>query len=127
MIPELEERIYQSVLREVLWGAERDKISPMLETNGITGEAAEKMFRRAWSERIALIRSEAIRQAVKGLLLLAMAIGLLCIFWFGVGWITSRLFVIFGLVGLWGLGLLLNGTVNALTAPKKKGSAIPES
>jgi hypothetical protein len=94
MSPELEERIYKTVLRGVLWGTEREGIFEILQTNGISGDHAEAMYRRAWDERIAFIRGESIRRAIKGALLLAAGIGIFRFFWYGIGAITFRLYLI---------------------------------
>jgi len=126
MSPELENRIYKSVLRAVLWGTERDEIFHMLEVNGITGAPAEEMFRRAWSERVAVLRSEGVRQAAKGALLLAGGCVVFCVFWFGFGVITGRIFVLCGLLGVWGFWWFTSGVLDAIWAPTKKGSVTPD-
>ena len=127
MTPELETRIYASVLRSVMWDTQRDEILHMLEVNGITGEPAEAMLRRALKERIALLRGEAARKAVKGALLLSGGIALFCIFWFGFGAITRTIFIICAGLGAWGFWCLLDGVLEALLAPSKKGSVTPDT
>jgi|SRR5688572_9649216 hypothetical protein len=127
MSPELENRIYEDVLRSVMWGAKREEIFHMLTVNGITGDAAEQMYRRARSERIAVLRGEGIRRAVKGALILGAACALFSAFWFGAGAITKRLLVICGLFGAWGAWWLLDGILGALMASTKTGSIASES
>ncbi len=116
-----ENRMYPSVLRAVLWGTAREEIFEMLQVNGITGELAEEMFRRARAERIALLRSEAIGKAVKGALVLGAGVTLFCSFWFGSHVITRNVFVTSGLMSAWGLWKTVDGTVDAILAPSKKG------
>lgn len=124
---ELESRLYGSVRRSVLWGREQMEIFKMLEVNGITGEAAVEMFRRARGERIAVLRSEATRTAVKGALFLAAAGALFCVFWFGLGAINRFVFVVCGLLAARGLWLLASGIGDFLLAPGKKGSVTPDN
>jgi hypothetical protein len=125
MSPELESRIYGSVLRAVLWDTEREEVFKNLQINGITGEAAEEMFRRARSERIAVLRNEAMRLAAKGALFLAGGVALFSVFWFGLGWINRIVFVISGLLAARGLWLLIGGTTDLLLAHSKKGVVTP--
>jgi hypothetical protein len=127
MSPEFETRIYHKVLRSVLWDTKREEIFHMLEVNGITGEAAEEMFCRARSERISLLRSDGVRKALKGALMLAAGATLFWMFWSGLGAITRGVLVICGLLALWGAWWLLDGILNAILAPTKKGSVTPDA
>ena len=122
MSPELESRIYRDVLVGVMWDKERAEIFEMLQTNGITGESAEQMFRRAWNERVALLRSEGARKAAKGALLIAAGGIPFCVFWFGFGAITGRVFVICAVLCAWGLLRFLGGVISAIFAARKRGS-----
>lgn len=47
--------LYDSVLRMVIWGEEREKVFHMLEVNGVTGHQAEGLYKMARRERIAAI------------------------------------------------------------------------
>lgn len=71
--PELEERIYQDTVRAVIWGAEREEVFQKLLVNGISGPQAEELYTRARGERLALLRSAALKKAVLGLPLLIFA------------------------------------------------------
>ena len=122
MSPESEARIYENVLREVIWGAERDAVLEMLQSSGIVGEPAERLFRRARQERIALLRAEGVHRAVKGVLLLAAGVGLFCVFWYGLGWIIRQIIIGSGLLCAWGLWWSVTGAVDILLAPTKRGS-----
>lgn len=96
-----------------------------LEVNGITGRQAEEMFARAWKERIAQIRSEALRKAFLGLVLLISAGTPYAIFWYGFRAITRMIYVIcFGL-GAWGIWWLADGVASTLMAASRKGSISP--
>ena len=65
------DKIYDSVLSEVLWGADRKDVMTILHESGVFGDAAEELFRRARKQRIALIRVAAMRRIGKGVLLMA--------------------------------------------------------
>jgi len=125
MSPELESKIYGSVLRAVLEDKERAEVFKKLQVNGITGTAAEEMFRRARSERIAVLRNEAIRATVKGAVFLAGGAALFSVFWFGFGWINRFVFVISGLLAVRGTWLLVGGATEVLLAPSKRGAITP--
>jgi hypothetical protein len=125
MSPELESKIYGNVLRAVLEDKERAEVFKKLQVNGITGTAAEEMFRRARSERIAVLRNEAIRATVKGAFFLAGGVALFSVFWFGFGWINRFVFVISGLLGVRGTWLLVGGATEAMLAPSKRGAITP--
>lgn len=127
MNPDLENRIYGSVRRSVMWGTEREEVLEMLRVNGITGEPAEAMFRRARGERLAVLRSEALRTAARGASLLAVGIALFSAFWFGMGAITRTVFMISGFLAAWGLWLFLDGAMAAFFASSRKGSVAPDS
>ncbi len=122
MSPESEDRIYENVLREVIWGTERDEVFQLLQANGIAGQPAEQMFQRARNERVALLRNEGIHKAVKGLLLIAAGVALFCGFWYGLGWIMRPVIVISGLLCAWGIWWAVGGTMEVILAPTKRGS-----
>lgn len=125
MSPELESKIYGSVLRAVLEDKERAEVFKKLQVNGITGTAAEEMFRRARSERIAVLRNDAIRATVKGAFFLAGGAALFSVFWFGFGWINRFVFLISGLLAVRGTWLFVGGAAEILLAPSKRGAITP--
>ncbi len=122
MSAEGEDRIYENVLREVIWGTERDEVFRLLHANGITGERAEQMFQRARHERVSLLRGEAARRAAKGVMLIAAGIALFCGFWYGLGWIMRPIIIGSGLLCAWGFWRAVSGTMDFLLAPNKRGS-----
>ena len=126
MSPELESRIYETVLRSVIWGTERSEVFHTLQVNGVVGERAEQMFQRAWKERLASIRGEGFQKAAKGAVLLAGAGALFCVFWFGLGAVTKAIFVVCALMGIGGAWLLLGGVLDVVLAPAKKGPITPQ-
>jgi len=71
MNPELEERIAEGVNGMVLWGADEAAVLQKLATNGITGEAAQKIYQTARRSRISAIRADSWKQSAAG-----------CLWWF---------------------------------------------
>lgn len=121
MTPELEDRIYNDVARAVIWGSGREEVMHTLEVNGITGAQAEEFYSRAKKERIKQIRSDAMRKAFLGGLILGASIGLFSVFWFGFGAITRLIYIICFGGGVWGIWWLTDGIVSMILAPSKKG------
>lgn len=99
----------------------------MMETNGITGEEADAVFRRAWAERLSLIRGEALRVMIKGLAILGAAACIFGAFWYGLGFITRPVFILCGLGAMWGAWLTIDGLTNMILAPTKRGSVLENS
>lgn len=122
MTPEHETRIYNDILRDVLWGAEKQDLLQKLETNGISGERAERLFARARKERLSLIRSKALWQAGKGLVLVMGGLGLFFSFWEGARGISRGVFVTCFAAWAFGGYWLVDGIVATALASAKKGS-----
>ena len=121
MSDERESRIYEGVLQAALWGTNREEILQTLQANGITGQPAEAMFRRAWGERTTMLRGEGVRKAVKGALLAGAGVALFCVFWYGFGFTTRLIFVASVAAGGCGLWWLSNGVMDVLLASTKDG------
>ncbi len=126
MSPELRERIYQDVLRAVLWDERREKTYFMLKVNGITGESADEMYEEARRERVAEIRGGGVRKCITGGCALVAGAGLFGGFWYGAGAITGRILAISGASAIFGAYRLLDGALTVLLAHKKKGSIAEE-
>jgi len=122
MTSELESKIYKSIHRNVIWGAEREDVLHTLSVNSITGERAEELYARARGDRIAMIRSEATRKAIKGLGSLGTSVIVWLTFGLGIGAITRTIIIICALLAVWGVWQLADGVVTALFASSKKGS-----
>lgn len=114
--------VYQSVLNMVAWDEDPKSVFRMLEVNGIVGESAQEMYRKARSDRIASIRAECWRRVLVGIVWLAAGIGVFSMFWFGFGWITRSIFVFAGLAGIKGVWTTIDGLAGVAMAPMKKGS-----
>ena len=120
--PEAESKIYENVLRAVIWDENRDEIFQMLHANGIIGEQAEQMFRRARGERLATLRSEGFHRMMKGVLRLSAGIIVFCLFWYGMGFTLRNVMIACGVVSAWGLWCSAGGAMDILLAPTKRGS-----
>lgn len=127
MNPDLQERVYHNVERAVLWGEPREEVFRIMETNGITGPDAEAVFRRAWAERLSLLRGEGLRLMIKGLVILGIACSAFAVFWYGFGVMTRLVFVLCGLGAIWGIWLALDGLSNIVLAPIKRGSVLEDT
>ena len=122
MSTEREDRVYQDVLRMVLWGEPKDDVMRKLEVNGFTGDAADRLYARAFGGRLAEIFATCRRKIRTGALLIAGGIGLFCICWF-VFYFTSRLVITFSLLGLgFGAWKVIDGFAGILTAKTREGS-----
>ena len=121
---DLKESIYGRVLQAVLWGEPREAVFKIMEVNGIAGKEAEAIFRQAWCERVALLRRESILRMLKGLGIFAAAAGLFVGFWYGMGGITRGILSICILGTAWGGWWTLDGLIECLLAPTKKGSVL---
>ena len=119
---DLEERVYRGVERAVLWGEPREEVFRMMETNGLTGDRADAVYQRAWTERLSVLRSEGLRRLINGLIIIGAALSAFAIFWYGFGVITRGIFVLCGLGALWGTWVAIDGLVSVLLAPTKRGS-----
>lgn len=122
MSTEREDRVYQDVVRMVLWGEPKDDVMRKLEVNGFTGDAADRLYARAFGERLAEIHATCRRKIRTGALLVAGGVGLFCICAF-VFHFTSRLIIALSLMGLgFGTWKLIDGFVGILTAKTREGS-----
>lgn len=117
MTPEREALVYQDILRAVIWGSKKEDVFHTLAVNDITGDRAEELYQKARKERISLLRSEGVRKAISGALLILASIFMLCIF-YKLGVIIVLAIATFFL-GAW---RMVSGTVEFVLAPTKKGS-----
>lgn len=122
MSTEREDRVYEEVLRMVLWGRPKDDVMRRLEVNGFAGDAADLLFARAFGERLAEIHATCRRKIRTGALLVAGGIGVFCICGF-VFHFTSWMIIAVSLIGLgFGTWQLIHGFVGILTAKTCEGS-----
>jgi hypothetical protein len=106
----------------VIWDEPREEIFRELAERGITGEDAIQVYEQAKADRIATIRSEAIRRSTLGALWFTGGLGTILILWFGIGAITRGIFTGCCLAMAVGAWRIIDGVVGALMAPTKRGS-----
>lgn len=120
-------KVFQTIRRMVLWDEPEENITRVFEVNGTPAELSSRMLATARAERIADLRSAALRPVLAGAGM--MLLGL--VLFFGValatGYTTRGIFVISGLLLLFGASLFAKGIVNFLSAPWKKGSVAHEN
>jgi hypothetical protein len=122
MSTEREERVYQDILRMVLWGEPKDDVMRRLEVNGFTGDAADHLYGRAFDERLGEIFASCRRKIRTGALLIAGGAGLFWICWFAIGF-TNRQVIALSLMGLgFGAWRVIDGFTGILTAKTREGS-----
>lgn len=130
-----EEPQYDVVLKMVLWGEGSEAIFHRLKVNGIEGDRARLIYKKARMERLRIIRGEGFKSFLLGLVLLAAGAGIyhfcklgdLNLEEFGDGvngipflpWLLGFLAVILGFLGLWKSGW---GAFEILFATSKRGS-----
>lgn len=106
----------------VLWGQPKDDAMRKLEVNGFTGDAADRLFARAFGERLAEIHATCRRKIRTGALLMAGGVGFFCICGF-VFHFTNWMIIAVSLIGLgFGTWQLIDGFVGILTAKSREGS-----
>lgn len=121
-----EQKIYQGILRMVLWDEPREEVFQRLEVNGITGDQAETFYTAAMKERVTTIRVAYRSKAIQGFLWMAASVAAFCLLWFGVR-VLPRIVLYACGVGL-GMGLLrlCDGLSGMLLATHKRGSVADE-
>jgi hypothetical protein len=77
MTKERESKIYQTILANVIWDEPRDEVFRIMKVNGIIGEDAQRLYKQAKADRVATIRSDALRRIGWGLLILLPSVALL--------------------------------------------------
>ena len=121
---DISERFYDGALRQALWGDDRDEIIHRLEVNGITGDEADRIFRRAMRERIRMIRGGYWRRIVIGGTMLVVGIALFA----GVAILTEG-FKVFSIltilvpagVATFGAWRFFGGVIGVVTASTRTG------
>lgn len=122
---ELHARLYDGLLRKVLWGEDRDEMIRTLEVNGVSPADADRLYRKAVSERVSAIRSVYWKRIFIGLLLFAVGCASLWfVYYMTEGftvWSVQAILIPSAPAGL-GAWKLLNGLVGVLTAHTRTGS-----
>ena len=117
-----EDRMYESVLRMVVWGESKQDVFQRLTINGYEGEIAQRLYARACAERVASIRMTSLKKLGLGLALIVAGIAVLAGFWFGFGGITRYLLLLTLGAVAFGLWRFIDGLCGIMLARQKKGS-----
>jgi len=117
-----EHRLYDLVLKLVLWDESREEIFKRMKVNKVSDEKAEQLYEYAKNERVQAIRGNCSRNIVVGLRLIAVAVIVYCSFWFGMHGISKLLFYLCAVACGFGLFKFIKGIGAYLTAPNARGS-----
>lgn len=126
MTDEHEDRIYQGIRRMVIWDEPRADVFHRLEVNGADQAQAQQMYDKARAERITIIRADATRKAMEGLVLLLTGAGVFLGFWNGLGGITRPILVLCALATAFGTWRFFKGLFGFFFASTKEGSLANE-
>jgi hypothetical protein len=117
-----EDRIYDQVLRMVLWGEKEEAVFQKLEVNGFTGNKAKEMYAKARAERVSAIRGDCLRSVGWGLLWFGAGSGVFYMFWYVLGGITRLLLMLTVGSMCAGAYMIIRAVIGFLAAPLKEGS-----
>lgn len=126
MNPPEEHRLYEVILKQVLWGESEAKIRKKLAVNEIPEEEAEAIYQAALRERAATIRKEYRGRINQGVTSLAVGVGLFSLFWLRLGFISTQILWAVGFFLVVGLWKTTQGGVGYLSANKQQGSVADE-
>ncbi len=92
-----------------------------MEVNGISGAAAEELYRRAFDERVRTIRSPAWNNLWIGVGAVTTSVVSFCFIWYFLGAITNQFILICSAGLALGLWKVLSGISGILGAVAKEG------
>jgi hypothetical protein len=118
---------YNLVLRMVLYGESRDEVFRRLAVNGVAEAVAGQLYDQARADRIRTIRSDYSLKLLVGVGLIAGALVIFCVCWFGLGFIPRiLLYACFTALGI-GSWKAIDGLSGYLMAPSKTGSVAEDT
>ncbi|MGJ8726639.1 MAG: hypothetical protein ACSHYB_18990 [Roseibacillus sp.] len=126
MTPPKEHRLYDVILKQVLWDEDEVKIRKRLAVNEVNEDLAEAIIQTARKERIYLLRARSRDTLIKGLVAFLSGCAVLGGFWIRMGAFHIGVIAGSAIFLLAGLGLILAGALGYLAAPTKKGSVADE-
>ena len=126
MTPPQEHRLYQVILKQVLWDEDEAKIRKRLQVNEVSAEEAEAIYQAARKERVHLLRSRSRELIFMGLFALIAGCVVCGGFWYRLGAIHIGVLSGSGVFVVAGLALILKGLLDYLRAPRKGGSVADE-
>ena len=117
-----EHRLYEVILKQVLWDEDESKIRKRLAVNEVPDDLAEAILQTARKERVHLLRTRSRDNIIKGLVAFLSGCAVLGGFYYRMGAFHIGVIAGSAIFLLAGLGLMLVGSLGYLAAPKKKGS-----
>lgn len=117
-----EHRLYQVILKQVLWDEDETKIRKKFEVNEVPEKEANAIYQEARRERLQTIRKEYLARIGQGAPNLVFGLAIFWFFRFGVGFMHIAIWLGAGLVATLGLLKILNGCFGYVNASKHKGS-----
>ena len=126
MTPPQEHRLYQVILKQVLWDEDEAKIRKRLQVNEVSAEEAEAIYQAARKERVHLLRSRSRELIFMGLFALIAGCVVCGGFWYRLGAMHIGVLSGSGVFVVAGLALILKGLLDYLRAPRKGGSVADE-
>lgn len=107
----------------IIWGNCVDEVREWLRAEGLDESDVELIVSKCTRERSTEVRKIGFRDMLIGLSLFLVGAGILLAQYF-VGIISRNLFIISGLLGLFGLWRIIGGVEKLLNGSKMKGSLI---
>jgi hypothetical protein len=105
---------------KIFWGDPPEAVIGYLLMQGFSHEEASRLVSEMFRERAATVRANGIRKILTGIGLIAVPIVALIVF-LSIGVIPMKIFAITIAIGLWGVWLLLNGSIMVLAPKSEKG------
>ena len=117
-----EHRLYEIILKQVLWDEDEQKIRKRLQVNEVPEEEAEAIYQAALRERVSTLRIRAKDNFSKGLVAFIVGAAVLIGFWLRLKALHPSVIAGSGIFLGAGSVLMLMGALAYLAAPNKKGS-----
>ena len=117
-----EHRLYEVILKQVLWDEDEAKIRKRLAVNEVPDDLAEAIYQTARKERVHLLRTRSRENFIKGLVAFLAGAIVLAGFYYRLGALHIGVFAGCCIFFLAGIALMIVGTLGYLAAPNKKGS-----
>lgn len=124
-LPE-EHRLYDVILKQVLWDEDESKIRRRLSVNKVPEDEAERIIQAARKERLQILRSQSKDQLLKGVVAFLIGSAVCGGFWYRMGVLPIGVIAGSGIFLIAGLAFILVGSIGYLAAPRKKGSVANE-
>lgn len=122
MTPPKEHRLYEVILKQVLWDEDEGKIRKRLAVNEVPEEEAEAIFQAACNERVHILRTRSSDLFIKGLVAFLSGCAVVGGFYYRMGLLHIGVIAGSAIFLFAGFGLMLTGALGYLAAPRKKGS-----